>query len=265
MDPKAPRIATASLVLGAITWILAVVSFTLNLGLEDGYGNEEVLLTVIGSIFFLISFLASRPREEMQMIESLSVEEQFAAIESLPTKFSGSSTQTDKFGFETPQTSTNSQAVIASILGKSEQTDAEDISSAMAALSSGESGKLASKTAQSNPAPHAQTTQFREVFKASNTSKETFERMKVEKIPLPGQVEVNEVPDLPWQQPDREFQTSGVAHIPLPNASSTLPQTEVLVDEVPSMPDLDDLFREDAPSNAQVPSAPVLPNLDDLF
>ena len=47
MDPKAPRIATASLVLGAITWILAVVSFTLNLGLEDGYGNEEVLLTVI--------------------------------------------------------------------------------------------------------------------------------------------------------------------------------------------------------------------------
>lgn len=265
MDPKAPRIATASLVLGAITWILAVVSFTLNLGLEDGYGNEEVLLTVIGSIFFLISFLASRPREEMQMIESLSVEEQFAAIESLPTKFSGSSTQTDKFGFENPQTSTNSQAVIASILGKSEQTDAEDISSAMAALSSGESGKLASKTAQSNPAPHAQTTQFREVFKASNTSKETFERMKVEKIPLPGQVEVNEVPDLPWQQPDREFQTSGVAHIPLPNASPTLPETEVLVDEVPSMPDLDDLFREDAPSNAQVPSAPVLPNLDDLF
>ncbi|RPG70895.1 MAG: hypothetical protein CBC59_002250 [Euryarchaeota archaeon TMED99] len=265
MDPKAPRIATASLVLGAITWILAVVSFTLNLGLEDGYGNEEVLLTVIGSIFFLISFLASRPREEMQMIETLSVEEQFAAIESLPTKFSGSSTQTDKFGFETPQTSTNSQAVIASILGKREQTDAEDISSAMAALSSGESGKLASKTAQSNPAPHAQTTQFREVFKASNTSKDSFERIKVENIPLPGMEEAKQSPDLPWQQPDREFQTSGIAHIPLPGESPKQPQTEVLVDDVPSMPDLDDLFHEATPSAVQVPSAPVLPNLDDLF
>ena len=265
MDPKAPRIATASLVLGAVTWILAVVSFTLNLGLEDGYGNEEVLLSVIGGIFFLISFLASRPREEMQMIESLSVEEQFAAIESLPTKFSGSSTQTDKFGFETPQTSTNSQAVIASILGKSEQTDAEDISSAMAALSSGESGKSASKTAQSNPAPHAQTTQFREVFKASNTSKESFERMKVENIPLPGMDEAKQSPDLPWQQPDREFQTSGIAHIPLPNESPNQPQTEMMLDEVPAMPDLDDLFLEDAPSAVHVPSAPTLPNLDDLF
>ncbi len=265
MDPKAPRIATASLVLGAITWILAVVSFTLDLGLEDGYGNEEVLLTVIGSIFFVISFLASRPREEMQMIETLSVEEQFAAIESLPTKFSGSSTQTDKFGFETPQTSSNSQAVIASILGKSDHTGAGDISSAMAALSSGESGILASKTAQSNPAPHAQTTQFREVFKASNTSKESFERIKVENIPLPGMEDAKQSPDLPWQQPDREFQTSGIAHIPLPGESPKQPETEVLVDEVPAMPDLDDLFRETAPSAVQVPSAPVLPNLDDLF
>ena len=265
MDPKAPRIATASLVFGAITWILAVVSFTLDLGLEDGYGNEEVLLTVIGSIFFVISFLASRPREEMQMIETLSVEEQFAAIESLPTKFSGSSTQTDKFGFETPQTSSNSQAVIASILGKSDHTGAGDISSAMAALSSGESGILASKTAQSNPAPHAQTTQFREVFKASNTSKESFERIKVENIPLPGMEDAKQSPDLPWQQPDREFQTSGIAHIPLPSESPKQPETEVLVDEVPAMPDLDDLFRETAPSAVQVPSAPVLPNLDDLF
>ena len=135
----------------------------------------------------------------------------------------------------------------------------------MAALSSGESGQLASKTAQSNPAPHAQTTQFREVFKASNTSKEGFERMKVENIPLPGMKETNQSPDLPWQQPDREFQTSGVAHIPLPSKSPKQPQTEVLVDEVPSMPDLDDLFREDAPSAVQVSSAPTLPNLDDLF
>ena len=268
MDPKAPRIATASLVLGAITWILAVVSFTLNLGLEDGYGNEEVLLSVIGGIFFLISFLASRPREEMQMIETLSVEEQFAAIESLPTKFSQSATQTDQFGFETPQVSSNSQAVIASILGQSQQTDANEISSAMAALSSGESGKLAAESAQNNPAPHAQTAQFREVFKTSTTTEKDFERIKVDNVPLPGQGDVKATPDLPWHQPEHEFQTSGVDHIPLPSMVVKTPQAgveEVIEKAVPTMPDLDDLLSQESPKTVEIPSAPSLPNLDDLF
>lgn len=268
MDPRAPQIATASLVLGVITWILAVVSFALNLGLAKGFGSEEILLLVIGTVFFLISFLASRPREEMEMIESLSVEEQFAAIESLPTKFNSSSTQSDQFGFETPQTSSNSQAVIASILGQREQANAQDISSAMAALSSGESGRLAAATAQSNPAPHAQTEQFREVFKASSTSDDDFERMKVENIPLPGQAETPDTPNLPWQQPEHEFQTSGMSQIPLPGVSSAQPQLETKQEEVPVMPDLDELFTEEITPIVQAPSLPTLPtlpNLDDLF
>ncbi len=268
MDPKAPRIATASLILGAITWILAVVSFALNLGLEDGYGIEEVLLSVIGGIFFLVSFLAFRPREEMKMIESLSVEEQFAAIESLPTKYNQASTQTDQFGFETPQVSTNSQAVIASILGQSRHTDANEISSAMAALSSGESGKLAAESAQNNPAPHAQTDQFREVFKASTTTEKGFERMKVENIPLPGQGDVSATPDLPWHQPEHEFQTSGVDHVPLPGAAvknSKVGEVEEAEEVVPTMPNLDDLLSEVSPKTVEIPSAPSLPNLDDLF
>lgn len=265
MDPKAPRIATASVVLGVITWILVGVSYALNLGLDEGYGNEEVLLSVIGGIFFLISFLASRPREEMKMIESRSVEEQFAAIESLPTKFSSSSTSIDQFGLETPQISPNSQAVITSILGKSEKTDAQEISDAMAALSSGESGKLAAETAQSNPAPHVQTAQFREVFKASSATKDSFERIKTENVPLPGESEVKGTPDLPWQKSGHEFQTSGVDHIPLPGVPTTQSQNEVVQDEVPAMPDLDDLFSESAPSPIENPLTPTLPNLDDLF
>lgn len=265
MDPKAPRIATASLVLGAITWILAVVSFTLNLGLKDGYGNEEVLLSVIGGIFFLISFLASRPREEMKMIEPLSVEEQFAAIEALPTKYSPATTQTDQFGFETPQVSSSSQAVIATILGQAQQTDPQEISSAMAALSSGESGKIAAESAQSNPAPHAQTAQFREVFKTSTTTEKDFERIKVENIPLPGQDKVSETPKLPWHQPEHDFKTSGIAHIPLPGVAPKQPLAEVVDKVVPNMPDLDDLLSADAPSTADSSSVPSLPNLDDLF
>ncbi len=265
MDPKAPRIATASVVLGVITWILVGVSYALNLGLDEGYGNEEVLLSVIGGIFFLITFLASRPREEMKMIESRSVEEQFAAIESLPTKFSSSSTSTDQFGLETPQISPNSQAVITSILGKSEKTDAQEISDAMAALSSGESGKLAAEKAQSNPAPHVQTAQFREVFKASSATEDRFERIKVENVPLPGGAVVKDTPELPWHKPEHEFQTSGIEHIPLPGESNISSQNDVLQDEVPAMPDLDDLFTESIPSVLEKPPKSTLPNLDDLF
>ena len=41
MDPKAPRTATATLVLGLITWVLCVASVVFKLGLSNGFGIEE--------------------------------------------------------------------------------------------------------------------------------------------------------------------------------------------------------------------------------
>tara|TARA_B110000881_G_scaffold63323_1_gene54837 strand:- start:2022 stop:2555 length:534 start_codon:yes stop_codon:yes gene_type:complete len=139
MDPKAPRIATATLVLGMITWILCLVSFVLKLGFSNGFGTEEIILVIIGGLLFVTSFLASRERTEIVMIQSMTVEEQFAAMESMPSTTISSSTEVDQFGFETkPLVSSDTQGIVASILAPTESVNPEEINSAIAALSSGD-------------------------------------------------------------------------------------------------------------------------------
>jgi hypothetical protein len=263
MDPKAPRTATATLVLGMVTWILSVVSVVFKLGLTPGFNIEEIVLLVIGAFFFLISFFASREREQMEMIQSLSVEEQFAAIESQPTKYKSSNTTTDHYGFET-QNNSDSQTIIASILGQPVETNREEMNTAKAALTSEKGGELGAEAVRHKTAPHAQTEQFREVFKSSNTTQEGFERIKVQNIPLPGEKTARPTPDLPWLDSKHEFQSSGIAHIPLPETAQTQPASKSLEKvDVPQMPNLDDLFTETTPKKDT--SLPTLPNLDDLF
>ena len=266
MDPKAPRTATATLVLGMVTWILCVVSLVFKLGLSDGFGSEEIVILVIGGLFFIISFLASREREEIVMIQSLSVEEQFAAIESMPTRFTSSSTDVDQFGFETqPQDISDSKVIVASILGQDEVVAPLEINTAMAALSSGDSGRVGAEAVRNNPAPHAHTEQFREVFKSSSTTQDGFNRMKVDSIPLPGEQKVRSTPDLPWLTQNHEFQESGVAQIPLPGATQSPPEVKPPQENVPEMPDLGDLFVEGTQEKMQESGLPTLPNIDDLF
>ena len=266
MDPKAPRIATATLILGMVTWVLSLVSVVLKLGFSNGFGNEEIILLIIGGLLFATSFWASRERTEILMIESMTVEEQFAAMETMPSTTISSTTEVDQFGFETkPPVSTETQGIVASILGTTASVNPEDVSTAMAALSSGDSGNIGAESVRNNPAPHAHTEQFREVFKSSSTTQDGFERMKVENIPLPGEKEVRSTPDLPWLTPAHDFQTSGVAHIPLPGAPQPTPDVEPTQMVVPGMPDLDDLFTDDNQQTMDKPKTQELPNLDDLF
>ena len=266
MDPKAPRIATATLVLGMITWILCLVSFVLKLGFSNGFGTEEIILVIIGGLLFVTSFLASRERTEIVMIQSMTVEEQFSAMESMPSTTISSSTEVDQFGFETkPLVSSDTQGIVASILAPTESVNPEEINSAIAALSTGDSGSIGAESVRNNPAPHAHTEQFREVFKSSSTTQDGFERMKVENIPLPGETEVRSTPDLPWLTPVHDFQTSGVAQVPLPSASQPIADIEPPQVVAPGMPDLDDLFAADNQQTVEEPKTPALPNLDDLF
>ena len=201
------------------------------------------------------------------MIESLTVEEQFAAIESMATPFTSSATEVDQFGFETkPLVTSESQGIVASILGHNRR-----------AGSSRDSALLwppcplviqvayGAESVRNNPAPHVHTEQFREVFKSSSTTQDGFQRMKVENIPLPGEKEVRSTPDLPWLTPTHEFQSSGVAQIPLPGTAQPVPERAPLEEKTPGMPDLDDLFAEPSQSKVPEPVLPTLPNLDDLF
>ena len=291
MDPRAPKIATAALGFGVISVLLSILSYVFNLGLADGFGLEEAVLLSVSGVLFLVWYIASRERPEMEMISSPTTEEQFEAIESMPTKFRSTSTEVDQFGFETnTQTSLQTKSIVESILGESKTIEASEIGNAYAALTS-DPESIGSQQVKSNPAPHRHTVQNREVVKPSRDSQDSFQRTEVLNIPLPGQVEVKETPDQPWLSQGHEFQTSGMDHIPLPVAekpeivpsavelppveiSEVVPsavelppvQIEASHAEIPKMPNLDDLFI-DEPSQIQSNprTTPALPNLDDLF
>lgn len=297
MDPRAPKIATAALVFGVISVLLSILSYVFDLGLADGFGLEEAVLLSVSGVLFIVWYIASRERPEMEMISSPTTEEQFAAIESMPTKFRSTSTEVDQFGFETnTQTSLQTKSIVESILGESKTIEASEIGNAYAALTS-DSESIGSQQVKSNPAPHRHTVQNREVVKPSRNSQDSFQRTEILNIPLPGQAGVKETSDQPWLSQGHEFQTSGIDHIPLPVAEkpeivpsavelppveisdnvpsavelppveiSEIVQTEASHVEVPDMPNLDDLFI-DEPSQVQSNprTTPALPNLDDLF
>lgn len=285
MDPRAPRLATASLVFGLLASVTAVASAALNLGLADGFSTEEIALTVVSVVLFLVSFFASRERPQMEMIASLSMAEQVAAMESLPTQFRSTVTDVDSLGFETTRSEpAQSQAIIASILGDSNDSTTGNVSDAFATLGSAD-GSVGAQHVQMNPAPHRHTQQDREVFQSSRSTQDTFERIQVQNIPLPGQEATPASEELPWLSPSSGFETDGIAQVPLPIPSSQPTQQErapeqvetplpvvSTVADVPSMPNLDDLFDSpesatptNTPSIPQLPELPVLPNLDDLF
>ena len=283
MDPKAPRLATASLVLGLIAAVCAIVSSVLKLGFVDGFGTEEMAMVIVSTVLFIVSFLASREREQMEMISAPTLEEQFSAIESMPTQFRSSSTNVDSIEFETkPAEASQPQAMDTSLLGDFKDVQPENVTDAFATLSTG-MGSVGTQHVEMNPAPHRHTQQGREVFKSSRSTEDTFDRLEVQNIPLPGQVNTKPTPELPWQTSNREFQTEGSAQVSLPTQiTQPVPQTEVQVepiaesqmriDHLPSMPNLDELFEappaqtvSHLPEQPSTPSLPDLPNLDDLF
>lgn len=283
MDPKAPRLATASLVLGLIAAVCAIVSSVLKLGFVDGFGTEEMAMVIVSTVLFIVSFLASREREQMEMISAPTLEEQFSAIESMPTQFRSSSTNVDSIGFETkPAEASQPQAMATSLLGDFKDVQPEHVTDAFATLSTG-MGSVGTQHVEMNPAPHRHTQQGREVFKSSRSTEDTLHRLEVQNIPLPGQLNAKPTPELPWQTSNREFQTAGSVQVSLPTQiTQPVPQTEVqvepitesqmLIDHLPSMPNLDDLFEappaqtvSHLPEQPSTPSLPDLPNLDDLF
>ena len=131
-------------------------------------GEEAVLLSVSG-VLFIVWYIASRERPEMEMISSPTTEEQFAAIESMPTKFRSTSTEVDQFGFETnTQTSLQTKSIVESILGESKTIEASEIGNAYAALTSDSESIVPSKSkAICTPSTHCSKSRSRKTSRNS--------------------------------------------------------------------------------------------------
>lgn len=260
MDSKAPRIAVASLIFGLILSLLSIVTSVLDLGLESGFGLEEIIMMVLASALFVTSYLSSRQRPVFEDIRSLSVQEQFEALDEMKTLYKPS-TEKDHFGLETvPTQSQNTQFLIASVLEQQPVEDPVSMADAFSALGAGDSGLVAAEMARSNPAPHAQTDQFREVIKSSSSTEEDLALLKVTNVPLPGQTVASDSPDLPWLNKQHDFKTEGSKHVPLPTASGAVPSPPVVPNPLPQIPELTPVS-----SQPEQKPTPELPSIDDLF
>ena len=240
MEQRAPRLASAGRILGSLAVVASAVNLKLDLLDSAGLSLEEYLGLSTAVALFIMAYFASKERKVIELTDNLSLEEQFEALESIPTK-SG----TDVSSVAQPQSS-HTKNIIDSIIGANKEIDELQVSNAIGALSTGEFGQAAQQIAEQLPAPHKESDN---VVQSSTKTTIDHDLESKSNIPLPS----NPIADEPI-----------IAEIPV------LPE----VDTSPSLPDLTDLFEDEtADDKVAIESVekqdfietPDLPDLDDLF
>ena len=240
MEQRAPRLASAGKILGSLAVVASAVNLKLDLLDSAGLSLEEYLGLSTAVALFIMAYFASKERKVIELTDNLSLEEQFEALESIPTK-SG----TDVSSIAQPQSS-HTKNIIDSIIGANKEIDELQVSNAIGALSTGEFGQAAQQIAEQLPAPHKESDNVVQSLTKSTIDHDLESKSN---IPLPS----NPIADEPI-----------IAEIPV------LPE----VDTSPSLPDLTDLFEDEtADDKVAIESVekqdfietPDLPDLDDLF
>ena len=277
METRAPKLAIAGRIVGFLLILVCILSWILVD--EDILSIEKrnmiiYILIGISCISFVVSFFASRNREIPELGSKLSVEEQFAALESTPSRFKSSSTTTDQFGFETINSQTRS--IIESIVGTQIEPERVEVQSAIDSLSKGEIGEFSYAQASANPAPHRNATQVFESAISNAKNKNSEQRTIIQNIPLPNQQKVS-TPDLSWMEEEQQFITElSVKEVPIPKILEKKTQiSEKENSSTPNLPDIDDLLNIDLQienvdlESIKVPDSdsktPELPDIDNLF
>ena len=278
METRNPKLAIAGRIVGFLLLLICIISW--KLVDEDVLSIEKrniIIYSMIGIslLSFILSYIASRERAIPELGSKLSVEEQFAVLESTPTSFNSNFTKTDQFGFET--VSSQTQNIIQSIVGTQVEPDQMEVQSAINSLSEGDIGVLSAAQASANPAPNRNATQILETVVLTDRNKETQKRTNVENIPLPNQQKIS-TPDLSWMEEDHQFITElSVKEVPLPQdsleKSSDIQNNESI--NTPNLPNLDELLKQDSQKeiidleSIKVPimdkQTPDLPDIDSLF
>ena len=240
MEQRAPRLASAGKILGSLAVVASAVNLKLDLLDSAGLSLEEYLGLSTAVALFIMAYFASKERKVIELTDNLSLEEQFEALENIPTK-SG----TDASSVAQPQSS-HTKNIIDSIIGANKEIDELQVSNAIGALSTGEFGQAAQQIAEQLPAPHKESDN---VVQSSTKTTIDHDLESKSNIPLPS-IPIAEEPI--------------IAEIPV------LPE----VDTSPSLPDLTDLFEDEtADDKVAIESVekqdfietPDLPDLDDLF
>ncbi len=248
MEQRAPRLASAGKIIGILLIIASVVNLKLDLLEKSGISVEEYIGITASILCFIMAYFASKERAIVGLTNNLSLEEQFANLETTLTTSGGI--------VPTAQSqSGHTKGIIDSILGTKAEVNEELVNEAIGTLSSGDFGQVAQSMAQELPAPHKDA----EAVLESPTLTTVGVKSPIRKnIPLPDiQVSSDSVDKLP-EIPDL--------------AITDEHSNEVLTDEIHSLPDLSDLFIDeiieendnDVQSSVEF-ATPELPDIDDLF
>lgn len=271
MEQKAPRLSSASLVVGCLLVAFTIINSTANLVFERGLSLEEFIALGAAMPAFLISYFASRERPIPELVNQPSIQEQYDALESTPTPFRTSTTPVHQGGSEQPasfqssepqpQTERSAFYEVAPVQPQAVETSL-DVLNALDSLTSGEFGATAAAMASQNPAPHTATAQDRPFTQAVGSMASSHQRTPIENVPLPSEglvetpsnevVQTSTVPSMPDLSDLLNDGTSDSDSRPVPVVSNA--------SEVPSVPSLPAL-----PELPTTPSTPDLPDLDDLF
>ena len=247
MEQRAPRLASAGKILGTLLIIATAVNLKLDLLEKPGFSLEEYITISIAFGLFLIAFFASKEREIVELTNNMSLEEQFAQLESTPTKSSG---VIGAYQVQSSQT----QGIIDSILGEKAEVNEQQVSQAIGTLSTGDFGQAAQSMAEQLPAPHKHA---EGVVESPQLTAADVEIPVRENVPLPTQIAPNNTSreDIPE----------------LPNLEFAVKDEEVNA-ENRNLPDLSDLFNEEitAQESDEITQTsefetPELPDIDDLF
>ena len=247
MEQKAPRLSTASLVVGSICVTFAALNASVNLVLESGLSIEEYSALAAAGLCFVTSYLASRERPIPELVNQPSIQEQYDAMESTPTPYRASGsmpTQQSNHDLSASPSSdlTSILAMEPAVVVPAAQpvlqpyTEPEpiDVSAALDSLSTGEFGAVAAEMASENPAPHTATSQNRPFTQSVGSLASSHERPTIANVPLPSAS---------------------------PSPVESLPETTTAM--VPSMPDLSDLLGStpEPVVESLTPAMPDLPNV----
>ena len=248
MEQRAPRLASAGKIIGILLIIASVVNLKLDLLEKSGISVEEYIGITASILCFIMAYFASKERAIVGLTNNLSLEEQFANLETTLTK-SGGIVPT------TQSQSGHTKGIIDSILGTKAEVNEELVNEAIGTLSSGDFGQVAQSMAQELPAPHKHAEAVLESPRLTTVEVESPIR---ENVPLP----------------DIQLSSDSVGKLPeIPDLAITDEKSnEVLTDEIQLLPDLSDLFIDEIvkendneiQSNVEF-ETPELPDIDDLF
>jgi hypothetical protein len=268
IDPKAPQLAAVARILLGFTIGFLIINTQLDLLNVDFFVPVSYMFVVFILLLLYINYWASKENPVPELIQQHASNELDGAYRDGRTLYDSTSTTQDQYGFEvsTQCSQQTTQTVVQSIISQTIEPNQEAISSALDALSI----QSAEIIERQNPEPTNETQQSmaysrRDATPTDSQTGKVVERMIQPQVALPGKEknDVANIEDIPGLSTTREFVTTGISSIPLPDLDDE--EETSTPSFVTELPELDSDAFEPMLVDMTLPDLDSLPSIDDIM